>query len=402
MSENFESQLNSYTESKRKQYASKAGPVTGTPAPITTAEYNNERFRLLSGNTRNSNQSRVCLCFQEFLKGNCLSCKIHENSIEVLNLPLTEIGVPIRIHFFWPLLLILSTGPAFMVSLVYGVFSLVMGGPILFTTILIHELGHCIAALKMGGDVHQILLWPLGGLAYISFFGESSSAADAIVAVAGPLTHVPQYLFWYILMYLSNGGQMSFQLPLTWGKPFWLTLCSYAMMMQIVLFVFNLIPAYPLDGGRLLAALLGYLQFNRSTNLRITALTGSFFGWYFLFGGIQSFSTSSFTFFSGWNEIGVALFILYSCFGLWRVSSQGDAAEHPGFQPAHQSVSSRGNVSAPFTAPPRRTQYTMLSKNDEEGPSTPSVPTHNFGPGRKLGSSNSSGYGATSATLDVV
>lgn len=57
-----------------------------------------------------------------------------------------------------------------------------------------HELGHCLAARKVGATVDGILLWPLGGLAYVAHDGDPSS--DLQIALAGPLTHGPQAVAW--------------------------------------------------------------------------------------------------------------------------------------------------------------------------------------------------------------
>jgi Zn-dependent protease len=105
---------------------------------------------------------------------------------------------------------------------------------------------------RLGGSVDQILLWPLGGLAFCG--GTSNPQEDLQVAVAGPATHLPQLLFW-TLMLAIGGGQVS--LSVGSSPNFWTLICVSAMRMQIALFCFNLLlPAYPLDGGRVLAALL--------------------------------------------------------------------------------------------------------------------------------------------------
>jgi hypothetical protein len=55
----------------------------------------------------------------------------------------------------------------FVTSVWLGLYWMVLLGPILLVTILIHELGHCLAARFVGSEAHEILLWPLGGLAFI-------------------------------------------------------------------------------------------------------------------------------------------------------------------------------------------------------------------------------------------
>lgn len=70
-------------------------------------------------------------------------------------------------------------------------------GPILFVSVLIHEFGHCFGARCVGGKATQIILWPLGGLAFIGH--DSGPKGDLWVTLAGPLTHIPQAGVWYLL-----------------------------------------------------------------------------------------------------------------------------------------------------------------------------------------------------------
>ena len=83
-------------------------------------------------------------------------------------------------------------------------FHLLIYGPVLLGTVLVHELGHCFAARRVGGEAVacSILLWPLGGLAFI---GDSfSPLEDLQVALAGPLTHVPMFLGWLLAVVAAH------------------------------------------------------------------------------------------------------------------------------------------------------------------------------------------------------
>ncbi len=238
-----------------------------------------------------------------------------------------------------------------------------MMGPVLLLTVLFHELGHACMAVVLGGDVSQILIWPLGGLAYISFFGDQNPKVDALVAIAGPLTHIPQVGLWYVAMYASNRGVVELFWPVQWGWDFWLALCSAAMLLQIALFLFNLIPAYPLDGGRLLGAFLSALQFNRNVVFMTTAFVGGLFGWYFLIegfrGGTVDTPSSSSVLFSSGNELMIGIFLLINCVELWVLGMRGAAVQHPGFEWAHgarppEDESSTSTFTAPTTAASHR------------------------------------------------
>lgn len=83
-------------------------------------------------------------------------------------------------------------------SLAYLCWALLLYGPILLATVLVHELAHCLAARLTGSRVHNIILWPLGGLSYV---GHSiGPKEDLLVAVAGPLSHVVQAAFWLLIL----------------------------------------------------------------------------------------------------------------------------------------------------------------------------------------------------------
>ncbi|CAJ1354362.1 unnamed protein product [Effrenium voratum] len=128
--------------------------------------------------------------------------------------------------------------------------SCTVGFVVLFTTVLIHELGHCAGAKLVGGRVERILLWPLGGLAFCS--AGAGPKGDLLVALAGPLTHGPQYLAWLGFLELSvrSEDQLGPWAGLVQG------VCRSALELQIALVVFNLlVPVYPLDCSQALIAL---------------------------------------------------------------------------------------------------------------------------------------------------
>ena len=73
-------------------------------------------------------------------------------------------GIPIKVHILFPPYMAITTLYGFSGgNPEVGAMRLLLNGPVLFGTVLIHELGHCFATWHVGGVVHQILLWPLGG-----------------------------------------------------------------------------------------------------------------------------------------------------------------------------------------------------------------------------------------------
>lgn len=105
-----------------------------------------------------------------------------------------------------------------------------------------------------GGQVGDIVLWPLGG--FVICGPAETVKGDFLVALAGPLTHLPQMAVWLIILAIIEGGDFSnLSRYVDQNASFGASLCSQAFYVNVVLFVFNLfVPAYPLDGGRCLGA----------------------------------------------------------------------------------------------------------------------------------------------------
>ncbi|CAD7698009.1 unnamed protein product [Ostreobium quekettii] len=131
-------------------------------------------------------------------------------------------------------------------------------GPVLLVTILIHELGHAFVAKRLGADVTDVLIWPLGGATLMDH--NLGPKADFWIVVAGPLTHIPQLCFWLaqapIAYHMGDCGPAPhFVLSDCEGSHWerlWYGITLFGMMFNILLFLLNLFPAFPLDGGRAL------------------------------------------------------------------------------------------------------------------------------------------------------
>lgn len=113
----------------------------------------------------------------------------------------------------------------------------------LFASVLVHELGHALTARAYGVRTQRITLWFLGGVAQLDDMPRRPGA-EAIVAIAGPITSgVLSWLLWAALRGAEIGGGGGFVL-------------AYLAVTNAGLAVFNLLPALPLDGGRVLRSLL--------------------------------------------------------------------------------------------------------------------------------------------------
>ncbi|KAG2489733.1 hypothetical protein HYH03_011840 [Edaphochlamys debaryana] len=236
-------------------------------------------------------------------------------------------GIPIRLHMMFLMVL----GMQLMGAMYYGgqyVFLwFILLGPVLLLTVLVHELGHCLAARSVGGEVSGILLWPLGGMAFVGH--TAGPKADMWVAVAGPLTHVPMLGVWLLLLlpaFHATAGSWAINLAMpypSWGWAMWRAICVGAIWMNITLFAFNLlVPAYPLDGGRLLVDGLLAMGVEPRRTAIITVcvalpLAGGILAW-----GIIVFQMVT---------IMVAVFILWSVFQLIQAIRNDTLAQHPLF-----------------------------------------------------------------------
>lgn len=137
---------------------------------------------------------------------------------------------------------------------------------VLVGSVLAHELGHCWGARAVGGEAREVVLWPLGGLADV----ETPRAPwpSFVAAACGPLVNVALLLL-ALPPFVALGGTWSAEsLGPTGGPPF------LAMVVGVngALAFFNLIPAYPMDGGRILqAALWPRLGHDRAARVAIAA-----------------------------------------------------------------------------------------------------------------------------------
>lgn len=114
----------------------------------------------------------------------------------------------------------------------------------LFVGVLLHELGHSLVAMRYGYEIESITLWLLGGVASFAEFPEDWRH-ELLIAVAGPVVSMAIGVGSYVL-FLSTPSTFE---PVRF-------VFGYLALLNIVLAVFNLLPGFPMDGGRILRALL--------------------------------------------------------------------------------------------------------------------------------------------------
>lgn len=126
---------------------------------------------------------------------------------------------------------------------------------VLFGSILLHEFGHCFAARRMGGSADDILMWPLGGLASVD--APRRPKEQFVTVICGPLVNVALIIV-SVATVVVLGGKILFTTTFPYlysigPTQSYLDDFLFAMILtNVALFVFNLLPMYPMDGGRML------------------------------------------------------------------------------------------------------------------------------------------------------
>ena len=135
----------------------------------------------------------------------------------------------------------------------------------LFLVVLMHEFGHALACRQVGGQANQIVLWPLGGVAYVA--PPQLPGAVLWSIAAGPLVNVVLTPI-FVVLYFGAGFS-----GLPAASPNMYALVQSITFINIFLLIFNLLPIYPLDGGQILRSLL-WFAFGRARSLMISAVFG--------------------------------------------------------------------------------------------------------------------------------
>ncbi len=152
-----------------------------------------------------------------------------------------------------------------------------------FFCIVLHELGHALTARKYGIGTKSINLLPIGGLANMERMPKKP-VRELNVAIAGPLVNFGIAGILYIILLISNGIPSKEELQGIEGvSSQWFLF--HLFVVNALLAIFNLIPAFPMDGGRILRALLSFRN-SRQKATRIAAQTGQFLAILFVFVGL--------------------------------------------------------------------------------------------------------------------
>lgn len=168
-------------------------------------------------------------------------------------------GIPIRIHwtfFLFLIWIIFSSENGISDGFSEALFIISI-----FVCVLLHELGHALTARRFGIGTQDITLYPIGGVALLN--REAEPRQEFFIAIAGPLVNVAIAFLVYPLLSTVNG-----EYSLLYVSEAPLSFYDRLFIVNIVLVIFNMIPAYPMDGGRVVRALLGlFLPHDQATTI---------------------------------------------------------------------------------------------------------------------------------------
>ena len=194
----------------------------------------------------------------------------------------------------------------------------------LVVIVLAHELGHCLACRRMRGEADEVLMWPLGGLAFCRPGPRWN--AHLVTALGGPLVNIIICILAGAILGLLTGRWMGIAIPnpLTMDGLYavevsgrWPHQTLYIVnYISFVLLLFNLLPIFPLDGGRIAQSLIwpryGYAR-SMVYAVRIGFVGATFL---FIFGAVTG----------EWMVIGIALFGAFTCYTTQKQLQWSEAA----------------------------------------------------------------------------
>jgi Zn-dependent protease len=204
-------------------------------------------------------------------------------------------GISLRLHYSWFFIFALvtwslaavyfpATHPEWSLSLKIG--AGLLASILFFGSVLFHELMHSLVSIHQGTQIQSITLFFLGGVSEMT--GEPKTAGDEFrMAAAGPFSSLVLggvFLGIFFLLRSAAGEAAQFMAAISY----------YLGLINILLGVFNLIPGFPLDGGRVLRSLIWWRTRNMRSATKIASNIGRAIGFLFIFGGIWLAFTGNF------------------------------------------------------------------------------------------------------------
>jgi Zn-dependent protease len=164
-----------------------------------------------------------------------------------------------------------------------------------FGSILFHELGHAMVALRNGIGISSIQLWVFGGLARMDRESDTP-AVEFKVAVAGPLVTLAIVVVLTALGLIAAGPgdfRKAMLVESNSGTSGALAMVAWLASINFLVLVFNMLPAFPMDGGRIVRAIAWWRTGDRTSATRFAANLGRLFGYLFIGAGLFMVVTDS-------------------------------------------------------------------------------------------------------------
>jgi Zn-dependent protease len=164
-----------------------------------------------------------------------------------------------------------------------------------FGSILLHELGHAFVALRNGIGISSIQLWIFGGMARMDREAETPGT-ELKVALAGPAVTLALVVLLTAGGILAGGGREFREAALvesSSGASGELAMVAWLASINFLVLIFNLLPAFPMDGGRVARAIAWWRTGDRTAATRFAAGLGRLFGWFFIGAGLLMAVTDS-------------------------------------------------------------------------------------------------------------
>jgi Zn-dependent protease len=193
-------------------------------------------------------------------------------------------GIDIELHFSWAVIFALIT---FMMASSFfpqnypelePVMAVFLGSVIallMLASILLHELSHSLVSKSLGIDVKKITLFIFGGIAQMQKEPDDP-IKELKISLAGPLMSILLYIVLLIISMMMRylGVNEAYIVPL-----------SYVSNLNLILALFNMVPAFPMDGGRVLRALIWHFSGSLKNATQIASSMGGMFGYFLMFLG---------------------------------------------------------------------------------------------------------------------
>ncbi len=193
-------------------------------------------------------------------------------------------GIPFKLHYSWFLIFIFITvilSYAYYPEVTNGSWSTaaywglgVLTSLLFFASVVVHELSHSAVAIRGGMPVKSITLFFFGGVAQITKEA-TKPTTELKMAIAGPLASIALAGLYYGIFWISSGF-----------NEYLAVLCWWLALINGMLAVFNMIPGFPLDGGRVFRSIVWLVTGNYMRATRIATMAGRGVAYLFILGGI--------------------------------------------------------------------------------------------------------------------